>query len=541
VTHRATIESYENSGLLTRERLGYSLTVAARRWPEREFVLFEGQLLTYRDVDRWTMGVAADLVARGVGPGDRILIQAPNRPEVAVLQLAAWRIGAVAVPVVPVYRQHELRHILADSKPRILATVSRHSGRRLCVELDEIAAEGGLEPLVKYALDPEHDVAGWTQLPRGPSGQVEPGEAALPAPAEPGTCHLILYTSGTTAAPKGAMLTGAGILSNCASIAKTLGLTERDVFVAGSPIAHVAGMSMGVILPMSLGARTIMLPAWNADAAVDLIEREGATFMSSAPVFLNDLVERYEAGAGASHRLSIYMAGGAATPPSLIRRADAVGIRASRIYGMTETAGACAMARPDDPLELRSQTDGRVVYGTEVQIVGDDGHAVPSGEIGEVRLRSPQLMIAYTDPAATARQIDEDGWFYPGDVGRIDDSGWFTMTGRTKDIINRGGEKFSSQDIEQALASHPDVAVAAVLGAPDQRFGEIVAAVIQLRPGVAWHGPTGLLGHLEGQKLAKQKMPVRWYVVDEIPTTAMGKIRKQKLLEMVIDQTLAAV
>jgi acyl-CoA synthetase (AMP-forming)/AMP-acid ligase II len=531
-----SIEQYESRGLLTQERLGLSLMVAAERWPQRELLLFEGRRVTYRELTDWTLRVAADMVARGIGPGDRVLIQAPNRPEVAVVQFAAWRIGAVALPVIPAYRQRELRQILADARPVALATVPRLGSRLPCDELDEIAAEVGLEPLVRYAIGAPGPTSSWTPLPGLESGGSAPAAADLPEPARAGDCHLILYTSGTTAAPKGAMLTGAGILSNCASMARTLALTERDVFVAGSPIAHVAGMAMGVLLPMSLGARIVMLPAWDPDAAVALIERERATFMSSAPVFLSDLVDRYEAGAGATHRLSIYMAGGAATSASLIERAEAVGIKASRIYGMTETAGVCALARPDDPLERRAQTDGHVPYGTEIEVVDDDRNPLAPGEIGEVRLRTPQLMIAYTDAAVTARQLDGDGWFYPGDVGRIDESGWFTITGRTKDIINRGGEKFSAQDIEQALASHPDIAAAAVVGAPDERLGEAVVAFLQLRPDAVWDGPDDVLKHLEGQRMAKPKMPVRWYVLDQLPMTATGKLQKQQLTAMLADE-----
>jgi acyl-CoA synthetase len=536
---RSAAETYSD-GRVTPGDLGYSLMTAARRWPEREFVLFDGQRLTYRDIAGWTLRVAADMLAHGVRPRDRVLIQAPNRPEVAVLQFAAWRIGAIAVPVIPVYRQHELRQIVADASPSIVAAMSRHGSRSPCSELDEVLAEGGVEPAVRYALDAGDDQTGWTQLPGWSPADTLAGTDDFPVPADPGACHLILYTSGTTAKPKGAMLTGAGVLSNCASMIRTLGLTERDVFVAGSPIAHVAGMSMGVILPMSLGARTVLMLGWEPDRAVELIEHERATFMSSAPVFLSDLVDRYETGGGGAHRLSTYMSGGATTPPSLIRRADAVGVRASRIYGMTETAGVCAMARPDDPLEMRSQTDGRVVLGTEIEIVDEGRKPLPSGRIGEVRLHSPQLMTAYTDPAATNRQIDADGWFYPGDIGQVDASGWFTMIGRTKDIINRGGEKFSSQDIEHALASYPDVAAAAVLGAPDDRLGEVVAAVLELRPGVSWAGPEDLLAHLDQAKLAKQKMPVRWHIVDRIPTTPTGKVQKEKLLAMLTDQGTAA-
>ena len=529
-------ESYEQVGLVNRERLGYSLETAARRNPDREFVLFSGTRLSYAQIAAWVDRVAADLVLRGVRPRDRILVQAPNRPEVAVIQFAAWRIGAIAVPVIPVYRQHEMRHIVSDSRPTVLAAASAVGSRNLCAELGEVAAEIGLTPTVRYDLDPAGTHAGWDRLP----GQdAERAEVALPEPADPRDCHLILYTSGTTSAPKGAELTGAGILSNCRTMARTIGVGERDVFVAGSPIAHVAGMAMGVLLPLSLGARFVLLPAWNADAAVELIERERATFMSSAPVFLADLVARYEGGAGASHRLGIYMAGGAAASPELIRRAEAIGIRASRIYGMTETAGVCSMARPDDPVERRATTEGRPPYGTEIQIVDELRKPVAAGETGEIRLRTPQLMLRYTDPTATQNQIDAEGWFYPGDVGMIDAEGWFQMIGRTKDIINRGGEKFSAQDIEHALMSHPDVEVAAVVGAPDERLGEVVAAFLQLAPGVTWHGPDALLAHLEARQLAKMKWPVQWHVLDEIPRSSTGKIQKNRLTVQLTDTSPA--
>jgi len=528
-------EDYESRGLLTRERLGLCLPTAAARWPERELMLFDSDRLSYRELAEWTMRVAADLVAHGVAPGDRILIQAPNRPEVAVIQCAAWRIGAIAVPVIPVYRQREMRQIITDARPTVIAAIPHIGSRRFCDELDETMTECGVEPLLRYAIDPGDHLGAWTPVPARDADSAS-SAPHLPEPAEPGACHLILYTSGTTAAPKGAMLTGAGILSNCSSMARSLGLTERDVFVAGSPIAHVAGMAMGVLLPMSLGARTVMLPAWDPDAAVSLIERERATFMSSAPVFLSDLVDRYEAGAGEAHRLTIYMAGGASTAPNLIERAEAVGIKASRIYGMTETAGVCALSRPDDPLERRSQTDGHVVFGTELEIVDAQRVVLGAGELGEVRLRSPQLMTAYTDPQVTAEQVDLDGWFYPGDMGRVDSSGWFTMGGRTKDIINRGGEKFSAQDIEHALASHPDIAAAAVVGAPNERFGEIVAAFIELRAGVEWSGPDQLVRHLETQQMARQKLPASWHVVDRLPTTPTGKVQKQRLLAMLDEQ-----
>lgn len=521
--------TFDDIGLRTRERLGYSLFAAAQRWPNREYIAFEGRRYSYGEIARWTNLVARFLIGCGIRPGDRFLAQLPNSVELAVLQFAMWRIGAVGVPVIPVYRHHEMRHIIADAAPAGFAGAPQLGSRAFCSELDELIAEIGIAPVVRLAVGgpaPE----GWLAFPPPPAPDDASEAALLPPPAEADATLLILYTSGTTAAPKGVKLTGGGILSHVGNVTRLLGLNESDVFIAGSPIAHVAGMSMGVLLPMAVGARTVMLPSWNADAAVALIEREQATYMSSAPIFLADIVERYEGGASPSHRLRCYMAGGAAIPPALIYRAEAVGIKASRIYGMTELGGTCSMARTDDPIDKRAHTDGKVIFGTEVEIVGEDNVPVPFGEIGEVRIRGPQLMLGYTDPEATARRMDAEGWFYPGDVGHIDAEGWLTMTGRSKDIINRGGEKFSAQDIEMALVACPQIATAAVVGAPDARFGEVVAAFVTLRPGVVWEGPEPVLAYLEAAKVAKQKLPVRWHVVDQIPTTATGKVQKQLLI-----------
>jgi acyl-CoA synthetase (AMP-forming)/AMP-acid ligase II len=225
------------------------------------------------------------------------------------------------------------------------------------------------------------------------------------------------------------------------------------------------------------------------------------------------------------------MCGGAAISPSLIARADAMGIRAFRSWGMTE-APTVGLVGPDDSLELRAHTDGRASEGCEVQAVDDLRRPLPHGELGELRLRCPEQMLGYTDPVLDAEQVDADGWFYTGDMGQVDADGWITMTGRLKDVVNRGGEKFSSQDIEHAISSHPAVASVAVTGLPDPRLGECVAAFVVVRPGTSWPGQQALLDHLEAQKLARQKFPSVWRVVEELPMTMSGKVQKTRLVEL---------
>ncbi|TML11614.1 MAG: cyclohexanecarboxylate-CoA ligase [Actinobacteria bacterium] len=274
-----------------------------------------------------------------------------------------------------------------------------------------------------------------------------------------------------------------------------------------------------------------LLPAWDPDDAVRLADVEHGTFSCGATVFLQAYVERYERAAAPSHHLQAFMCGGAAIPPSLIVRADAVGIRAFRSWGLTEVP-TIGLVGPNASLELRSARDGRVSEGTEVHAVDESGAILAPGERGELRVRAPERMLGYTDPERNAELISEDGWFRTGDVGSVDADGWITMTGRIKDIISRGGEKFSAQDIENVIADHPAIASVAVIGAPDERLGEKVVAYVTLRPGARWPGDDALIDHLEAQRLAKQKRPTAWRVIDELPATLSGKTQKHLLLAL---------
>lgn len=520
---------YRQQGLLTQERLGLFLTNAASYWPERRMINFDGVWYTYQDILRWTTSTAHRLLASGVKPGHRVLLQATNSVEFLTLQFAVWRIGAISVPVVPIYRKHELLTIVGDVKPQVVATNQKIGSRNCCVEMDEVLAECGVKPLAKLLIGAGEAGNGWVRMPPPSDDGETISDAGLPESAEPHECSVILFTSGTTSAPKGAMLNGQSIVGNGHAMRRVLGISENDVALCATPLAHTSAFLVSVVLPMAAGGRVVVLPAWKPDQAVELIEREAVTFMGAPPLILHDLVERYERDTRPGHRIRKFYCGGGTVTPSLIKRAETVGIKASRNFGMTETTGACAMSHADAPLERRAHFDARPFFGTELEIVDPDRRPLPCGEVGEIRIRSPQLMIGYTDPKITAAQIDAEGWFYTGDLGTLDAEGWLSVAGRLKDIINRGGEKFSTLDIETAITNFPDVEDAAVVGAPDKRFGEVVAAFIRLKPGAVWQGPDAICKHLEAVRLAKQKMPVQWHVVDELPRTASGKVQKQKL------------
>jgi acyl-CoA synthetase (AMP-forming)/AMP-acid ligase II len=517
--------AYRATGLWSEATLADVLARRAADHPDRELFLFEGRRVSYGEFDRWTRAVAADMLARGLRRGDRVLVQLPNCLEALVVQVAAFRAGAVDVPVVPIYREHEMRQILADCRPTVVCSTASLGSRSPVRELEALFDELGAAPVLRYAVG--EVPSGWAAFPAATGTPVE-----LPTPLPADEPTLLLYTSGTTSAPKGALLSGRALFAHLLNFRDALGAGESTTTLAATPLSHLGGFVAAVVFPIFLGGRSVIMTGWRVDEAVELITAERVNLMMGAALFLSELVERYEDGAGGDHRLDVYACAGATIAPTLIDRAAAVGVKGIRAYGMTETSGVCAIASWDDPLARRREWDGRLLPGMEIEVVDADRQVLPPGEIGHFRLRSPQLLDAYTDPRLTTDQIDPEGWFYPGDVGRVDGEGWLQVHGRTKDIVNRGGEKFSTGDIEAAIAGHPGVHRVAVTAVPDPRLGESVGAWVVLADPSGWHDPKPLLDHLEEQRLARQKLPTQWHVVAEIPTTAIGKVQKHRLVEL---------
>lgn len=513
---------YRASGLWTATTLADLVPRAAARHPERELFCFEGRRVSYGEFERWTRAIAQDLVRRGVAPGDRVLVQLPNRLEALAVQVAAFRAGAVDVPVIPIYREHEMRQIVADCRPAVVCTVDALGPRDPAAELDGLLDEAGLDPVVRYLVGGGRP--GWVAVPDAATAVDEPLTVTR-GPADPA---LLLYTSGTTAAPKGALLSHRAVVAHLVNFRDALGAGEHTVTLAATPLSHLGGFVAAVVFPAFLGGRSVVMSGWRPDDAVELIEAERVTLMMGATVFVADLVERYR-NRPEGHRLDTYACAGAAIAPEIVDRASEAGVRVVRAYGMTETAGVLAIAAADDPLERRRAWDGRLLRGMEMTVVDEDGVLVPPGTVGRLRIRGPQLLECYTDPVVTAEQVDDDGWFSPGDVGRVDDEGWVQIVGRTKDIVNRGGEKFSTMDIELAIASAPGVRRVAVTAVPDERLGEAVGAWVVLDDDARAAGVDPLLDHVAGQRLARAKTPVEWHVVADIPVTATGKIRKHTL------------
>ena len=512
-------------GVWTDGRIGDLLASKASDHPDRELFTFMGHDVSYGEFNVSVMSTAADLTRSGVGRGDRVLVQLPNCLEALTFQVAAFRIGAIDVPVVPIYREHEMRQILRDSTPAAIVVAADARGRQPTTEVDSLLNEIDHQPLVRYAVGGRRE--GWREPPVGrPDGRIN-----LPEPLDADEPALLLYTSGTTSAPKGALISSEALFAHLRNFQAILSADEGTVTLTATPLSHLGGFVSGVVFPAFLGGRSVIMSGWHPDDAVSVIEEQHVTLMMGATVFLSDLVDRYEQGHGAGHRLTTYACAGSAIPGSLIDRANRVGITAVRAYGMTETAGVCAAAAPTDPLDRRRDWDGRVLPGMQIQAVDEDRAPVAPGDVGELRIRGPQLLSAYTDTRLTESQLDAAGWFYPGDIGRVDADGWVQLAGRSKDIVNRGGEKFSTMDIELALLSHPDVEAAAVTAVPHDRLGEAVGVWLIVRDVDSWSGPEPLVVHLANQNLARQKIPTIWHVVSAIPTSASGKVQKHRLAD----------
>ena len=486
----------------------------------------DGLHYTFGTLTQWSSAVAAVLHQHGVRRGDRVLIQLPNTAELITAILASWRLGAIAVPVLPLLREHELCAVIQQTAPAAVIAGSISAARTASDEIDNALSQAAIKPLVRISAAPCS--VGWMPFPGHTAvhGQRVAPQQGL---ANAGACALVLFTSGTTAGPKGVRHDSRSLLAEVNSYRRSAGLTANDVIFNPAPIAHIGALVISVLVPWCVGAPVVLLSKWDSQRACDVIARERVTFAVGAPYFLNELVTLYESGDFGAHRLSRFQTGAAPTSATLLARAERVGIAGWRAWGMTE-APSISYAMPDDSLDRRANFDGRVEPGSEVVAVDDRGAVLAPGREGHLLVRTPKQMMGYLRDVEGL--ITAGGWLATGDVGAVDVDGWVRITGRLKDIINRGGEKFSAREIEDALCEHPAIDAAAVLAVPEQRLGEQVVAYVTLSQGQCYPGFTALTDHLRSRRMAPQKYPVTITVLETLPMTATGKVHKHALAQL---------
>jgi cyclohexanecarboxylate-CoA ligase len=472
---------------------------------------------------------ASALESLGVRAGDAIAYQLPNRLKFLTLTLGALRIGAVCEPLMPIFRERELRFMLAESAAPVLFVPDRFRGHdhaaMAAALLDELPALRHLIVLDDQGASPASGSYG--------SDELDPPAVARRRP-QPSAIAQLLFTSGSTGEPKG-VLHRHEVLDRAADAhIAHFGLRGDDVIYIPSPLAHQTGWLYGMWIAWRLGATQVIQESWDAELAFDAIGRHGVTFTQAATPFLADLTRVAVQRGRRPKPLRMFVATGAAIPRELARRArHLLGAEVGGGFGTTESCmGAGFVPGTDD--ERAWTSDGVALANVSLRVVDDAGRGLPPGTEGNFEIGTDTLFAGYLNrPDDTAAAISDDGWYRPGDLATIDADGYLRITGRVKDVINRGGEKVPVAEIEQVLYEHPAVREVAIVAMPDERLGERACAFVVLSDAAAAAelGFEAMQAYLDERRVAKPYWPERLEVVDELPRTPSGKIQKFVLRE----------
>jgi acyl-CoA synthetase (AMP-forming)/AMP-acid ligase II len=530
---------YYESGYWQDRVLYDVLKSGAAEHPDRVFVTDGENVVTYGQLRDDTVRLAAGLQSIGVGKGDRVAVQMPNWAEFATITLAISRLGAILVPIMPIFRAEEVGYILGHSGAVVVIGPDSFRGfdyRSMFQELRD-GAPALQQVVVARAIDPSAlgDAIDLRSLYL--EGDVDDLDAALGATASADDGCLIVYTSGTTSRPKGCYHTFNTIHSNAFAMSRRLRITPEDVFFNPSPVAHSTGLVTGLVMPLLNGASTHFQAEWNPDEGLQRIERFGCTVTFTATTFLATAMQAYDEKRHNVSSMRYWVCAGAPIPGPVVQAARAMFANCAilSLYGRSENF-ATSMCGPDDAPERSVTSDGRVLDGAELAVVDADGNEVPRGVEGDLAYRGPSLMLGYyDDPDETALLYTPEQFSRSGDLGTMDDDGFIRVSGRLKDIIIRGGLNISSREVEDLLSGHPAVRAIAVVGMPDPRVGEKSCAFVVLTDG-ADLTLRDVSSYLDEKKVAIQKHPERLEIVDSLPMTAVGKVRKNVLRDLIAEK-----
>jgi acyl-CoA synthetase (AMP-forming)/AMP-acid ligase II len=521
-------DGWRAMGLWSDLSLGQAMAKVAEERGEAplHFVGAEGErVVTLAELHADGRRLAGALHALGLRPGETIAMQLPNGLDNAVLCQAAALLGCTLLPIVHIYGPKELGDILADSGAAALVVPQRWRNIDFAERLVRLPDLPALRHRIVTGSEAPPGALALDTLPPGPRPEIT---------VAPDACALLLYTSGTTAAPKGVRHSSRSLIAELA--AQGLDRQPGDFALSPWPSGHIAG-TLGVMGHALLGRPTVIMEAWDAALAAGLVERFKVRQMSGTPFHLSGLIEAARRDNRDITSFTQFLAGATTVPPALVAECEDAGIRCCRCYGSTElpTVSQC---EPGDPLDKRLNTDGRPCPGVEVRIVDDAGADRSIGAAGEVAVRGAERFSAYTDPALNEASFLAGGWFLTGDIGRLDAEGFLAITDRKKDIIIRGGENISSREVEELLLQVPGVREAAAIAAPDPRLGERVCAVVMLDGGAAVTLAT--IGEAFRRiGVARQKTPELLAVLEELPRTPSGKIQKAELRQALAEGRLA--
>jgi len=491
-------------------------------------IYLEGEpAITYASIAEEARRLVTGLQQLGMTSGDVISFQLPNWREAVVVDIAASALGLIVNPVIPIYRDHELRFILKDARTRLIYIPQQVRSLEFPSMLDALRRElPDLEYVVTVRAEREYSgMLCYEDL----VNNAPVGVASLPQ-VDPNSIKAILYTSGTTGTPKAVMHshnTLARVIQNSLDYWQ---MDERDVMLMPSPVTHITGYGSGMVLPFVTPVKSALMARWDADAAVAFINAVGATASVGATPFLVELVAAAKRHHTGLPSMRLFACGGAAVPPQVIHDAcEALdNCRAFRVYGSTETPVITLGFVGDGQQTLAAETDG-LIYAYEVKILDEQGREVAPGVDGEIAARGAGMMLGYADPQQNAQAHDAEGFFLTGDIGHVTPDNAILITDRKKDIIIRGGENISAKEIEDVLHDHPDIREVAVVAMPHERLGEGVCAYIVATSADSTLDLAAVARFADEAQLARQKIPQHIELVSALPRTASGKVRKDVL------------
>ena len=503
------------------------LRAAADEHRGRPFLLGpRDRVLTFDDVDALADRCAAGLAARGIGAGDRVAVAGLNTADWLTLFFGAVRLGAAVVTLNPRYRETELEYMLGQSGARLVVSEAELGG------FDYRALYADLAPRLPTVAD----VVFFGDGPDGFGALLAAGDEAPAADLGPDTPAVVLYTSGTTGRPKGAVLTHGSLLASARGQAERQATGPDDVLVATLPFNHVGGITCTVLHALVAGARVALLPAFSPAGALEAAARHRATVLAGVPTMYVLMLAEL---AKSDHDLSsvrIAVAGGSNVDPPLARAiAEAFpGAHVENLFGLSETSGACIISAVDDDLSTVCETLGTPLSGVEVRVVDPTtGSEVPDGDDGELQVRGPSVAAGYWEMPAETAEAFRDGWLATGDMVTRRASGHLALRGRRKEMFLQGGFNVYPVEVENVLAAHPAVALAAGIGIPDDVLGEVGWYFVVPRDGAVAPEPAELMAWCR-ERLADYKVPRRIEVRGELPTTPAGKIAKAQLRHEVV-------
>jgi cyclohexanecarboxylate-CoA ligase len=489
----------------------------------------ERTTVSFRQLGRLATRAAAALRSLGVGEGDVVAVQLPNWWHYFVLYPACARIGAILNPLMPIFRERELRFMLGFANTKVLVVPQTFRGFDYPQMLHGLRSE---LPALKHVLvvngTNEHTSFESVVLGTRWEDDIDPATEFSSLRVGANDITELMYTSGTTGEPKGVMHTANTLLCKSRLAKELFALTDGDVIYMGSPLAHQTGFLYACIFSMVNGVKCVLQDVWDPVIAAQRIQDEGCTITLGSTPFLSDLVNTPEVGHYNIDSLRLFLCAGAPIPRVLLRRAAETlpNMYVMSAWGMTEN-GIVTATYPGDREEKVFETDGRALPNQEVRIVGEDGAPLPTDTEGRLQARGPTMFVGYFK-RPEAYTVDEALWFETGDNARMDADGYIRITGRSKDIIIRGGENVPVVEIEELLYRHPAVKDAAVIGIAHERLGELGCAFVELKPGASLTFDEMVTFLLE-YRLAKNYLPEQLEIISEFPRTASGKIQKFKL------------